>query len=158
MRNSILLLAGAAFLAGCGGGGGGGFEVPGFLGREGNATGFFNPRGEATPDPVPLPVEQAVVERSLYGAILRVSGPSPTQGFWGAELRPLSEGPDEKGVLAFEFLAIPPADAENSGAPATRTMSAGAFIPTITARKTKSVQVRGTSGVQTLNLPAMPKA
>ncbi|MFT3972421.1 MAG: hypothetical protein QM699_02905 [Amaricoccus sp.] len=156
-RTGILLLAGAAVLGGCGGGGGG-MEVPGFLGREGNAASFYNPRGEAVPDPVPLPIAQATSERSLYGAIVRVSGPAPSQGFWGAELRPLSEGPDANGVLAFEFVAIPPADPAESGPPQTRTMSAGTFIPTITARKVRKVEVRGSNGAQTLALPAIPAA
>lgn len=152
MRNGILLLAGAALLAGCGGGG----EVPGFLGREGNASGFFNTRGEEQPEPVSLPVEQAVAERALYGAIVRVSGAAPTGGYWGAELRPLSEGPDENGVLAFEFVAIPPADPEFVGAARTRTMTAAVFVPTITARKVKSVRIGGAGGIQSLTLPAIP--
>lgn len=158
MHRGLFLLAGAVLVAGCGGGGGGGMEVPGFLGREGNAQGFFNTRGEEVPDPVPLPISQATSERALYGAIVHVSGPAPTQGYWGAQLRPLSEGPDANGVLAFEFVAIPPADPANTGAPTTRTMTAGAFIPTITARKVTRVQIHGSSGTQTLSLPALPKA
>lgn len=158
MQNGIFLLAGAALLAGCGGGGGGGTEVPSFLGREGNAQGFFNTRGEEIPDPVPLPVAQSATARGLYGVIVHVSGPAPTQGYWGAALRPLSDGPDANGVLAFEFVAIPPADPANIGAPATRTMTAGAFVPTITARKVTRVQIRGSSGTQSLTLPAVPRA
>lgn len=158
MRNGIFLLAGAAFLAGCGGGGGGGMEVPGFLGREGNAQGFFSTRGKEVPDPVVLPIQQATSERALYGAIVRVSGPAPTQGYWGAALRPLSESPDANGVLRFEFVAVPPADPANSGSPETRTMTAGAFIPTITARKVTKVEIHGSGGAQTLTLPAIPKA
>lgn len=154
MRNGILLLAVAALLAGCGGGG----EVPGFLGREGNASGFFNTRGEEQPDPVSLPVEQAVAERGLYGAIVRVSGTAPTGGYWGAELRPLSDGPDPSGILAFEFVAIPPADPAYAGAPRTRTMTAAVFVPTITARKVKSVRIGGAGGVQSLTLPEMPES
>ncbi|HET9069990.1 MAG TPA: hypothetical protein VFN28_15220 [Amaricoccus sp.] len=156
MRNGILLLAGAALLAGCGGGGG--MEVPGFLGREGNAQGFYNTRGEEIPDPVALPVGQVTAERALYGAIVRVSGVAPAQGYWGAELRPRGLGPDANGVLAFDFVAIPPAAPGQTGAPQTRTMTAAAFVPTITARKLKSVEIAGSGGAHSLTLPAMPKS
>lgn len=155
IRTGLLLIAGAALLAACGGGGG---EVPGFLGREGNEQGFFSTRGEDVPDPVTLPIGQVTAERALYGAIVRVAGVAPSQGYWGAELRPLGEGPDESGILAFEFVATPPADPENAGAPQTRTMTAAVFVPTITARKVKSVQIRGASGVQSIGLPTIPKA
>lgn len=157
IRTGILLIAGAAVLAGCGGGGGGGMEVPGFLGREGNEKGFFNTRGEDIPDPVLLPVGQVASERALYGAIVRVAGVAPSQGYWGAELRPLGEGPDADGVLAFDFIATPPADPENIGASSTRTMTAAVFVPTITARKVKSVQIRGAGGIQSQSLPVIPK-
>jgi len=133
-------------------------EMPGFLGREGNAQGFYNTRGEELPDPVSLPIDHATAERALYGAIVRVSGVAPSAGYWGAELRPLSDGPDANGVLAFEFMAIPPAGAEFTGAPRTRIISAAVFVPTITARKVKSVRIGGTGGVQSLTLPAIPDA
>lgn len=158
MRNGILLLAGAALLAGCGGGGMGGMEVPGFLGREGNAAGFYNPRGEPAPDAQAIPLGQAVAERAPYGVIVRVAGVAPAGGFWGAELSPLGDGPDASGVLAFRFVAFPPAEPTFTGAAQTRTLTAGAFIPTITARKVKSVRIESASGVQTLAMPAIPKA
>jgi len=157
-RNGILLFAGAALLAGCGGGGGGGMEMPGFLGREGNAQGFYSPQREEIPDPVALPVGQVTAERALYGAIVRVSGIAPAQGYWGAELRPLGDGPDANGVLAFEFMAVPPAEAEFTGVPRTRIITAAVFVPTITARKVTSVRIGGSSGVQSLTLPPIPKA
>ena len=158
MRNGILLLAGAALLAGCGGGGVGGMEVPGFLGREGNAAGFYNPRGEPAPDAQALPLGQAVAERGPYGVIVRVAGVAPAGGFWGAELTPLGEGPDANGVLAFRFVAFPPAEPAFAGAPQTRTLTAGAFVPNITARKARSLRIEGANGVQTLPMPAIPKA
>lgn len=158
MRNGILLLAGAALLAGCGGGGVGGTEVPGFLGREGNAAAFYNPRGEPAPEVQAIPLGQAVTERGPYGVIVRVEGVAPSGGFWGAELSPLGEGPDANGVLAFRFVAFPPDDPTYAGPAQTRTLTAGAFVPNITARKVRSVRIESASGVQTLAMPAIPKA
>lgn len=152
MRNGTFLLLGAAILAGCGGGG-----VPGFLGREGNAQSQFT-FGEdaAQPDQVPMPIGDAVAERALGGAIVRVSGVADAQGYWGAELRPVGFGPDANGVLAFDFIAYPPEEPGYTGVARTRVITAGAFVPTITARKATSVRIVGSTGTRSLTLPAIP--
>ena len=68
-------------------------------------------RRGAAPDPVPVPMRSATAERALHGVIVRVEGEAPTQGYYGAELRPLGDGaPDAAGVVSFRFVAMPPAD------------------------------------------------
>src|SRR3954466_2480629 len=86
MRNGLLLLAGAAVLAGCS------MEIPSFMGREGDSGNYnFNLIGkhEAPPQARPVQLRQAVAERALFGVIVRVTGEAPTQGYSTAQLVPV---------------------------------------------------------------------
>jgi hypothetical protein len=152
MRNGLLLLAGAWLLAGCGGGGG----MPDFLGREGG-DGYYSVRGEEPPQPVPVAMRSATAERALTGVIVRVEGEAPTQGYWGAALRPLGDGaPDAAGVVSFRLTAIPPAEVEAVGPARTRELSAAVFVPNRALRQTRAVRVAGLNAAETLPLPAAP--
>jgi hypothetical protein len=141
-----------AALAGCS------VEIPGFLGREGDTsgtTGTFQVRREPLPDPRPVPLRAATLERALHGVILRVEGEAPTWGFHSAALRPLGNGaPDAAGILGFELVAIPPEPPEPAGAPRTRELTAAVFVPTLALKEVRGFRVAGAGNVQTLPLPA----
>jgi hypothetical protein len=146
-RNGLVLLAGLALLAGCS------FEMPSFLGREGGGDSFYQLRGEPPPPPRGVPIRQAALERGLHGVILRVAGEAPTQGYWGAQLRPLNDGaPDAAGVLSFELLAIPPASPQAVGAQRTRVVTAAVFVPNKALEDLRGFRVAGAGAVETLPL------
>ena len=150
MRNGLLLLASAWLLAACGGG------MPDFLGREGG-TGYYRLGGEVPPEPVPVAMRSATAERALYGAIVRVEGEAPTQGYWGAALAPIGDGaPDAAGVVSFRFVAIAPAAAEAVGPARTRQLSAAIFVPNLALKQTRAVRIAGLNTAETLPLPAAP--
>lgn len=98
-------------------------------------------------DPRPLidQVTAAVVERAPGGVILRATGLPPTLGYWNADLVPVDIDlrPDENGVLALDFRALPPAAPQPAGAPAAREIVAGYFLTTQTLRGVRTISVRG---------------
>ena len=147
MRNGLVLLAGLALLAGCS------FEMPSFLGREGGGDSFYQVRGEPPPPPRSVPIRQTALEHGLHGVILRVAGETPTQGYWGAQLRPLGNGaPDAAGLLSFELLAIPPASPQAVGAQRSRVVTAAIFVPNQALRDLRGFRVAGAGAVETLTL------
>jgi hypothetical protein len=151
MRNGLLLLASAWLLAGCS------VEIPDFLGREGGDDSRYRLGGEELPDPVPVAMRSATAERALHGVIVRVEGEAPTQGYWGAELRPVGGGePDAAGVVSFRFMAVPPASVEAVGPARTRQLSAAVFVPNLALRQTRAVRVAGIGTAETLPLPEAP--
>jgi hypothetical protein len=144
---ALSLLAGLALLAGCS------MEVPGFLGREGNAAGFYSVRGEPAPDPEPVALQTAVLERALHGVIVRVEAVAPTQGYYSATLVPLNDGePDAAGIVTFQLVAMPPPEAQAAGPARTRTMSAATFLPTLGLKNVRAVRVAGVGTATTLTL------
>jgi hypothetical protein len=145
MRNRSLLVAGV-LLAGCS------MEVPPFLGREGSGAGTYSLDEEPLPEPVPVPLRRAEAERGLHGVIVRAEGIAPTQGYWGAELRPAA-GPDAAGVLGFQLVAVPPPAPEAVGPERTRVLTAGVFLPNLALEDLSAVRVAGAAGVRTLPLP-----
>ena len=155
MRNGLLLLAGAALLAGCS------MEIPNFVGREGNSGTYnVNLLGKGPPPPEPRAIElrQAVAERSLFGVIVRVTGEAPTQGYHGAQLVPTGTGPDKAGILSFRFMALPPPAPASVGPAQTRVVTAAVFLPSLTARKLNGYRVAGSNTVQTLPFKMPPPA
>ena len=145
MRKGLSLLAGLVLLAGCS------TEVPSFLGREGNAEGFYSIGGEPVPDPVPLPFRTATLDRALHGVIIRVDAESPTQGYYSATLEPLNEGrPDQAGIVTFPLLATPPSEPQPIGPARTRVMTAGVFMPTLSLKNIRAFRVAGVGTAVTL--------
>ena len=70
-------------------------------------------------------------------------------------LRPLGDGaPDAAGILSFELVAVPPQAPEPAGAPRTRELTAGIFVPTLALKEVRGFRVAGAGNVQTLPLPA----
>ncbi len=133
----------AAFLlglAGCGG------EVPGFLGREGNADPSFSLDPELLPPPVPVPVRAVRADRGAQGVIVRAEGVSPVQGYHTAALVGDARGLDAAGYLNFQFVAIPPATAEAVGPERTRILHGVGFIPNRALRNVNGVRVTGAGG------------
>ena len=148
LLNGLLLLAAAGALAACS------MDVPDFVGRDGGGDGFYRLGGE-TPPPPPRPValREATAERALHGVILRVVGETPTQGFFSATLVPLNGGaPDKAGILAFQFVASPPATPHTVGPPRTRIVSAGVFMPTASLKNLRGFRVDGMGSQQTVML------
>jgi hypothetical protein len=147
MQHRALILACLAALAGCT------MELPGFLGREGNASGTYRlDDDEPLPDPVPLPLRMAEAERALHGVIVRVEGVAPTQGFHSAALLPQGDGPDAAGILGLRLVAIPPGTPEAVGAERTRVLTAAFFLPNLALRDLRGVRVAGGANVRTLPL------
>ncbi len=135
-------------------------DMPGFLGREGNANANYGAASkEDIPDPVPLPLTMAVAERAGGGVILRVEGVSPTQGFYAATLLPLNDGaPDAAGVVTLELVAVPPAAPGAVGPERTRQLSAAAFYPNRMLKPITGFRVRGGQNVITVTAPRPPVA
>ena len=146
MRNCLILLAAAAFAAGCS------MEMPGFLGREGG-DGIYNIRGTPPPEPRTVALREATAERALHGVILRVTGEAPTQGYYSATLRPLGGGaPDAAGIVSFELIAFPPAEPQAVGPARTRILTAGLFMPNLALKNLRGFRVTGAGAVQTMTL------
>ena len=145
MRKGLVLLAGLLPLAGCS------MEVPGFLGREGDASGFYSIRGEPAPEPVQIPLRIATLEPALHGVLIRVEAEAPTQGYYSARLEPLNDGrPDQAGIVTFQLLATPPASPGAIGPARTRAMSAAVFMPTLALKNIRAFRVAGGGNVVTL--------
>jgi hypothetical protein len=148
MRNGLSWLAGLVLLAGCS------VDMPSFVGREGGGDGVYQ-LGGGTPPPAPraLALREAALEPGLHGTILRVIGEAPTQGYYGAALRPLGSGdPDAAGVLSFELVATPPAAAGTVGPARTRTLSAAIFVPNKALEDLRGFRVAGAGAVETLTV------
>jgi hypothetical protein len=146
MRNLLLLLASLG-IAGCS------MEIPSFLGREGGGEGFYSIRGEPSPEPVPVPLRQATLERALHGVIIRVDGEAPTQGYWAATLVPLRGGtPDAAGIVSFALMAVPPTGPEAVGPARTRRLTAAVFVPTLALKDLRGFRVSGPGTAHTLPL------
>jgi hypothetical protein len=90
-------------------------------------------------------VTDLVVERTAGGAIVRATGLPPLQGFWSAALVPesLELQPDENGVLAFDFRALPPVTPQGTGSPRTRELVTGYFLSNQALDGVRSIVVRG---------------
>ena len=75
-------------------------------------------------------LERVTPEPALRGLILRASAIAPMQGYYGANLWPVNDGmPDERGIVTFEFRAMPPPGLRPTGPVQTRRLIAAAFIP-----------------------------
>jgi hypothetical protein len=89
-------------------------------------------------------VDQVVsmsIEQTPYGAIVRATGLSPTQGHYDAELvaRPL----DENGVLVYDFRLMPPPGPTPVGAQRTREVTVAAHLSKIKLESIREIVVQG---------------
>jgi hypothetical protein len=99
---------------------------------------------EVPEDPRPLidQVTAVTIDRTPGGAIVRATGLPAAVGYWNAALVPVNRDgrPDEAGVLALEFRAVPP-PSPVPGSPAAREIVAGYFITEQVLRDVRSVSV-----------------
>lgn len=145
MRKGLMLLAGLTLVAGCS------MEIPSFVGREGGGQEFYSIRGEAPPEPVALPLREATLDRALHGVIIRADGEAPTQGYYSAALVPLNNGaPDASGLVTFEFMAVPPREAQAIGPARSRQITAAVFLPTLALKNIRGFRVTGAGTVHTI--------
>jgi hypothetical protein len=81
------------------------------------------------------------IEQTPYGAIVRATGLSPTQGHYDAELvaRPL----DENGVLVFDFRLMPPPGPTPAGTQRTREVTVAAHLSKIKLDSIREIVVQG---------------
>lgn len=79
------------------------------------------------------------VEPTPGGAIISTLGVAPTQGFWEAELVPVTT--ETTGALAFEFRVKQPLTPAPVGAQAAREVLAGAFLSTQTLGAARTITV-----------------
>jgi len=89
-------------------------------------------------------VDQVVsmsIEQTPYGAIVRATGLSPSQGYYDADLvaRPL----DENGVLVYDFRLMPPPGPMPAGAPRTREVTVAAHLSKIKLASISEIVVQG---------------
>lgn len=97
-------------------------------------------------DPRPLVAEitQLVIERTPGGAIIRVTGLPPTQGWYGADL--VNANPDGEpfnGVMSYSLRAVPPATQTRVSTQQSRELTAAVFISDLTLSGVRVVQVTG---------------
>jgi hypothetical protein len=137
---TAILVALLLGLGGCGG------QVPGFLGREGDADPSFSLDPEALPPPVPVPVRAVRADRGAQGIIVRAEAVAPVQGYHTAALVGDARGLDAAGYLNFQFVAIPPETAEAVGPERTRILHGVDFIPNRALRNVNGVRVTGAGG------------
>ena len=85
------------------------------------------------------------IERTLDGAIVTATGLPPTQGFWDAELKSDTKGRPVDGVVTYHFLLRAPEPGSPAAGramdPATREITAGAFINTTRLAATSKIVV-----------------
>ncbi|SIO26993.1 hypothetical protein SAMN05444722_1115 [Rhodovulum sp. ES.010] len=103
------------------------------------------PRQVVVTDPRGL-VDEVVdmsVDRAPGGAIVHATGRPSRQGYWEADLVPLSSRPDENGVLVFDFRVAPPPGPTRIGTAPSREVTAAAFLTDQALQGVRAVVVRG---------------
>jgi hypothetical protein len=85
-----------------------------------------------------------VLEPVPGGIILRATGLAATMGYWNAALVPVDPDlrPDENGVLAFDFQALPPPAPQPQGRAAAREIVTGQFLTAQTLREVRVIRVQ----------------
>ncbi len=90
------------------------------------------------------------IDRTPGGAILRVVGLPPTQGYWNGELVAKNEGKPEKGVLTFEFHIEEPATFERAGTPISREVIVAYYITNNSLVGVRSIRILGTKNARSV--------
>ena len=102
------------------------------------------------------PVREASFERGYGGAILRVTGVAPSQGFFNAALVAENDGePDAAGVLTVAFVAVPPETPEAVGPERTRLLLSAAYLSERELRNIRAIRLA--AGPIVITLPAPPR-
>lgn len=93
-------------------------------------------------------VSEFFVDRREGGAILRAVGIAPTQGWFNAELVPVSNVP-EGGVLTFEFRIEEPYGFQIEGSERTREIYVSRFISDAAMSGVSRIRVLGATNAMT---------
>ena len=93
-------------------------------------------------------VAQLQVDRMPGGAIVTAVGLPPTQGWWEADLVPVTAAVDgdplaEAGAIELEFRIAPPPGPRRQGAPPSREVTAALFISDRRIAGVDRITVRG---------------
>lgn len=95
-------------------------------------------------------VENARLDYTASGAIVRAEGLLSRQGHHSATLRPLNFGlPDGNGVIWYEFRVSPP---QGPSATSLQTVSVGGFIPNARLRNALGVTIAGAQNDVTIRI------
>ena len=94
--------------------------------------------------PLVAEITQLVIERTPGGAIVRVSGLPPTQGWYGADLVPVTrDGAPVDGVLSFSLRAQAPDGPTRVSTRQSRELTAAVFISDTRLSGIRVIQVTG---------------
>lgn len=123
----------------------------------------FNPlnwfRQPATTEKAPLykaPLDKRGLVESITdlkvepfpgGAIVRVTGLPPTQGYWNASLVALPK--DASGKLSFEFRISPPNGGARAGTPPTREIVVATSLTDYKLQDVTAIEVRSATNAMT---------
>jgi len=101
-------------------------------------------------DPRPLMTEilSLSVESTAQGAIVRVTGLPPSQGYWGADL---VETDRTGNAIVYEFRAVPPLDAAAQGTPASREVVVGTQLSNFDLAGIRTITVIGAQNRRTVS-------
>lgn len=118
-----------------------------------NPFNWFGSDEEETLDPIAVENERRplvsditslVVEPTPGGAIIRVTGVPPSQGWFAPELvnvDPFGNAVD--GVMSYSFRAVPPEQTARVSTAQSRELSAAVFISNAALRTVRVIQVTG---------------
>ena len=94
--------------------------------------------------PIVAEITQLDVERTPGGAIIRVTGLPPTQGWHGASLVNVDpDGQPFNGVLSYSLRALPPDAPTRVSTRQSRELTAAVFVSDILLSNVRVIQVTG---------------
>jgi len=95
------------------------------------------------------------IKRTPTGAIVSVTGLPPTQGWWGAALLADDDARPVDGVITYRFVVAPPEPgspaAQRVASPASRTVTAAAFINNTRLAATHKIVVIGAQNERSIS-------
>lgn len=96
-------------------------------------------------DPRPLvpQITSLTIDRTPGGAIVRVTGLPPTQGWYDVSLVRETDGEPVEGVLSYSLRAFPPDTPTRVSTTQSRELTAARFISEITLAQVSVIQVTG---------------
>lgn len=91
------------------------------------------------------------IERTSSGALVRVEGVAPSQGWWDPALVAENNGRPVDGVLTYRFVAAAPRTPQPAGNARVRTLTAAAPVSEIILEQTARIVVAGESNSRSIN-------
>jgi len=94
--------------------------------------------------PLVAEITQLVVERTPGGAIIRVTGLPPHQGWFAPELvRETPEGAPANGVLAYSLRAVPPRETVRVSTVQSRELTVAVYLTNLELAQVRVIRVTG---------------